>query len=155
MISTAHSYSQLQRSLLDSYFFPRKQENQLCLLIDASSLLVYPVPVAIEHIDFLDVILRRTSSQRKLSRVKDQHSLALHLVPSNLLFSPSLDAVVSVVTGVSGAESGYGVRHTFSQLHQAHDHVFSFVNEGEIPFLFPLQEDTLVTRYCVDDVSAL
>lgn len=52
-------YSSLKIALLDSYYFPRKRDNQLCCVVDIETRLVYPVPVEIEHIDFISLLNNR------------------------------------------------------------------------------------------------
>lgn len=58
--------------------------------------------------------------------------------------------VYGVVTGFSGAESGYGVRHSISDIDKAHEIVRGFVKKGEPEFKLNLINDEKVYRYCRD-----
>jgi hypothetical protein len=60
------------------------------------------------------------------------------------------DEVYGVVTGFSGAESGYGVRHTEEQFKRAHALVLVFVKEGQI-LLHPEFKDSIVYRYLLKE----
>jgi len=125
-------YYSLQHRLLSpgAGYFPRKKEGQLCVVADTESGLVYPVPIKIEHVDFVSKILGY--------HITENIESASKIVPSNILLKVAgindvVDEVRKVLTGVSGMESGYGLRHDLKQLTIAEDIVLNFIKKGELP----------------------
>jgi len=120
--------SYLRYSLLSPLYFPRKKENQLCLIVDTKEEKIYPVPVKIEHIDFASRIIGY--------KITENLEDASKIVPSNIIMGVSgmndISYVVEqIITGVSGMEIGYRLRHSHQQLEKAHELVRKFVDDGE------------------------
>jgi len=120
--------SYLRYSLLSPLYFPRKKENQLCLIVDTKEEKIYPVPVKIEHIDFASRIIGY--------KITENLEDASKIVPSNIIMRVSgmndISYVVEqIITGVSGMEIGYRLRHSHQQLEKAHELVRKFVDDGE------------------------
>jgi len=120
--------SYLRYSLLSPLYFPRKKENQLCLIVDTKEEKIYPVPVKIEHIDFASRIIGY--------KITENLEDASKIVPSNIIMGVSgmndISYVVEqIITGVSGMEIGYRLRHSHQQLEKAHKLVRKFVDDGE------------------------
>lgn len=127
----AKQYDRLLHSILSkgAGYFPRKKPDQLCVVTDTEKKLVYPVPVKIEHIDFVSSFLGFD-----IRNIED----ASKIVPSNIFIKFSgvndiIDNVTEMDTGVSGMEIGYGLRHYPEQLEKANSLVEEFVRKGELP----------------------
>ncbi len=134
------SFDRLCIALLDPYYFPRKQPDQLCCVVNLEDKKIYPVPVEIEHIDFVSLLLT--------SDIKSNPEYARRVIPSNLRID-ALDRVVKkIITGVSGMEIGYNVRHTTHDVDLAHSLMREFVSRGE--FTAGNNLDEIVYRYCVE-----
>jgi len=124
------AYKILQISIInDPKYFPRKKPDQLCVIVDTSKGEVYPVPVSIEHIDFAGMILGYTKED-----IIKNPDIASKLVPSNLRLKNvySNPEIYSIVTGQSGMEAGFGVKHSREQIDTAHELVFGFIMNGEL-----------------------
>jgi hypothetical protein len=134
------SYDSLKVALLDFYYFPRKRDNQICCVIDIETKLIYPVPVIIEHIDFISLLTKKD--------IKTNPLYASKIIPSNILIDKLEGIVYGLITGVSGAESGYGVRHSAGDINEAHELIRGFVKKGEPEFKLDLINDEKVHRYC-------
>lgn len=112
-------------------YFPRKQPDQLCVVADTTNSKIYPVPIAIEHVDFVSELLGCHITEDLLG--------ASRFVPSNIIIrlkgaNGVIDnKVMEIITGVSGMEIGYNLRHTPGQLQKAHGLANTFVVSGEIP----------------------
>ena len=132
-------FTYLERSLLDNDYFPRKTPNQLCLVINLNSRLIYPVPVAIEHIDYAGMILG--------TDVKTYPESASKLIPSNIILNHDRANVDEIITGVSGMESGFGVRHSLKSLNEAHMYALNFVRYGE--FDSENLKEKIISRYAL------
>jgi len=132
------AYDHLDITLLDPYYFPRKKPEQLCLIVDLDTELIYPVPVEIEHIDFTSLLK---------GNIKKNPDLARKVIPSNLIIDLSR-TVNGIITGVSGMESGYKVRHISSDIDIAHDLIYSFITYGDLPLAKNLKEENKIYRYC-------
>lgn len=133
------SFDRLCIALLDPYYFPRKEADQLCCIVNLEDEKIYPVPVEIEHVDFAGLILK--------NNIQNNPGYASRFIPSNLRID-ALDRVVrKIITGVSGMEIGYNVRHTFSDVDLAHSLIKDFVFRGEFPCRSI--EEEVVYRYCI------
>ena len=111
-------------------YYPRKKPDQLCIIVDTKSEKIYPVPTAIEHVDFAAKILGYA--------IQENPEEASNLVPSNIRlkvsgFNHLNDFVEEIVTGTSGMEVGFGLRHSPEQLKKAHEIAKSFVEKGGLP----------------------
>ena len=129
----------LSGELLNSFYFPRKKANQLCLVTDVKSGLVYPVPVDIEHIDLV--------SKLADCDIKNKPECARRIIPSNIIISLSTSEVTSIITGVSGCEIAYNVRHSTNNLNEAHNIIKKFIEGDEFKLSKGLEEK-LVYQYC-------
>ncbi|MEM4336463.1 MAG: hypothetical protein QXG86_00465 [Candidatus Woesearchaeota archaeon] len=141
------AFKSLSYSLINpnAGYFPRKKSNQLCVVVNTQSNLIYPVPINIEHIDFASKILGFPLGEN----LED----ASKIVPSNIFISATgindiIDKVIKVETGISGMEIGYGLRHTYEQLQKAHNLVKNFVLSGEVPVSLSLEEK-IITKYAI------
>lgn len=82
---------------------------------------IYPVPHKEEHIEFCIELVRDI---RKLERV----------IPSHIEYTKVEDKykITSIITGETGMEQGYGIRHDKEDIKNAHQKVLEFVNNGEV-----------------------
>ena len=131
-------------ALLDPYYFPRKNPNQLCLILDLrdTNQDIYPVPVEIEHVDFVSVLVGE--------EIRNNPELAQKIIPSNLIIDSLDKKVTSIVTGVCGMETAFNVRHLYDDLWKAHNIVKGFINLGEeFKLEHNLYEDKIIRRYCI------
>ncbi|MEM4336461.1 MAG: hypothetical protein QXG86_00455 [Candidatus Woesearchaeota archaeon] len=110
-------------------FGGRKKAGYLSVIVDLSSDIIYPVPLDMEHIDFVSKLLGISKSEIAFDeRVKK-------FIPSIIeIEDTGIEVKVSgILTGVSGLEIGCGVRHSKEDLEKAHLKVIDFVNRGELP----------------------
>jgi len=134
----------LKQSLINNKsFFPRKKEDQLCLLVNTENKEIYAVPVEEEHISCALRILNTS-----IDELIEKGSI---LVPSNIRLNiyEHPNFVYSLVIGVSGLEMRYGVRHTKKQIDRAHELMYNFLRKGE--FNINLSEDKRIYRFCKDE----
>jgi|SRR3989344_6633376 len=118
-------YNRLTWSLV-SRFGDRKEHGYLSLIVNVENDEIYIVPHEKEHIMLVEQLL---SVDRNY--IRKNSDIASHLVPSIIEIQDS--EVKGVLTGFSGLESGFKVRHTEEQLDRAHVLVLAFVENGEIP----------------------
>lgn len=149
------SFPYLKRILLSHYYFPRKIPEQLCCVVDLNKYIknqngiIYPVPIEIEHIDFVSALIG--------NNVRDFPQIASKIIPSNLLIRnsemPEDTEVYGILTGYSGMETGFGVRRYINDLNLAHKLMKEFVERGEIPFSEDLEEK-IEDKYSLYDQPA-
>ena len=111
-------------------FGGRKNQNYTCVIVNVQNKEIYGVPRNMEHIDFLCKLLSMDNIKEGRDYIKNNPKCAAHLVPSIIELRDNM--VYRVITGVSGAEIGYNVRHTKEQLEQALSLVLIFIENGEI-----------------------
>ena len=128
--------SDLLTQELIEQFGNRKHEGRLCFVVDTSSSEVYVVPKDKEHIDYC------------LELVKGEVRNLEKIIPSHIMYDNVGDyyEVFSVLTGESGMEQGYGVRHSANDLNLAHQRVLDFVHNGNI-FVYPNLESKINYEY--------
>lgn len=120
------SHYSLKQGLLIPQYFPRKQAEQLCLIVDTHTQLVYPVPVDLEHIDFATLLLKGKDIRNNPEEAKE-------LVPSNIIIDITNKIVNSITTGnISGMELAFNVRHSTYAIDRAHTRALGFIRDGEI-----------------------
>lgn len=142
------TYRYLTKSIV-SRFGDRKAAGFVSIIIDTNSGEIYFVPRDMEHIDFLCKIL----SVNKI-HIQQNPSTALHLIPSIIEIKEEnlsgfyRDSVAGVLTGFSGAESGYNIRHKKKDLESAHAIALKFVEDGDIVKNSEFK-DQIVYRYAV------
>lgn len=106
----------LTESLFEEYG-NRKKVGRLSIVVDTESFVAYAVPIGVEHIDFLRAGFGKEDSK---------------FVPVHIDLNSNYD-VEAIITGESGVEQGYGVRHTSEQLDIAHQKALELVANS--PFL--------------------
>ncbi len=128
----ARPYDRLLYNILSegAGYFPRKKPDQLCVVTNTEENLIYPVPIEIEHIDFVSRLLG--------FNIRNVPEKASKIVPSNIFIklrgiNDVIDNVTGMDTGISGMEIGHGLRHHAEQLEKADSLVEEFVRKGELP----------------------
>ena len=103
-------------------FGDRKQEGRLSIITDLNNQgKIYPIPHDQEHIEFCTNLL---GDIRKLKKV----------IPSHIEYDKIEGEyeITSILTGESGMEQGYGIRHEKLDITTAHQKILEFIQEGEI-----------------------
>ena len=109
----------LSKKILKKYY-GRKQEALISLIIDVAKEKIYPVSKHLEHIDVAELLLGKTKKE-----LAANPKLAAHLIPSTIEIING--QVTGVITGISGLELGFGVRHNRKDLHKAHEIIWSCI----------------------------
>ena len=108
----------------------RKKPGYLAVVVNLKENVIYPIPTNEEHADFI--------SKRILGTSKNELSMhpewAEKIIPSIIEIDDISGKVKGVLTGVSGVEIGYRVRHDKEDIEKAHAKVIEFLKNGEIPF---------------------
>ncbi len=107
-------------------FGDRKQAGRFSVVVDVKTKDVYPIPRDIEHRDYICTILHTTPED-----ISQNPNLAARLVPVHIDLNPE-GSVNEIITGISGFEDFYKVRHTQEDLNAAHTRAKEFVMNGEI-----------------------
>ncbi len=123
-------------------FIGRKKAHVLSVICDTENNKIYPVPLEIEHVDWAATILQVTRTE-----IRQNPSSASHLVPAVIELSPTREEVVGLLTGTSGLEIGFRVRHTKEQLESAHKMTLRFITKGEIPFEESTFSATIIRKW--------
>ena len=118
------TYSKLDWSLI-SRFGDRKKLGYVSIIINVDNGEVYIVPRDTEHIEVLTKIL-----SMDIEDLREHPELAANLVPSIIEIKD--EEVYGILTGFSGSESGYNIRHTVKQLDKGHALALKFVEKGNI-----------------------
>ncbi len=119
----------------------RKSATALSFFCDVLNNTILMVPKDSEHIDFAAIVLNTTPDD-----IRQEPSVAAHLVPVVLEFTPNHDFVTGMLTGTSGMEIAFGVKHTKEQLDRAHGMAVAFVQNGDVPFAEQVK-DIVVRRW--------
>lgn len=121
-------------------FGGRKKEGYLSLIVDVKTGIIYPVPLELEHIKFALTLLGK-----KKEDIEKNPGLASHLIPSLIFVDDVKREVIGVLTGSSGMEPGFGVRHEKKDLNLAYQLVLRFINEGNIKISDDFSRNAKVT----------
>ena len=127
-------------------FGNRKIYGRLSLLVDTETREIYVVSRNIEHIEFTRRLLA-------LDNYGEVRLKASHLVPTHISILPDLSApdleerVKGFLTGISGLEIAYGVKHPREALLMAHEMTRKFAELGDFPISHELDEDKVEFRY--------
>jgi len=106
----------------------RKKPGYLSVIVDVEHEIIYPVPLDVEHIEFISKNILNVSKED----VTANPLLAEKLIPSIIEIDDISREVRGVLTGISGVEIGFGVRHSMKDLEKAHAMVLDFIANGEI-----------------------
>jgi hypothetical protein len=107
----------------------RKQALSLGLVTNVVDGKIYTMPQEIEHKDFVPALIGATKEM-----LVENPSLAERIIPSIVEFGYDDELnleIVGLLTGVSGMEIGFRVRHTRADLEFAHRLVLEYLREGE------------------------
>lgn len=99
----------------------RKKDKRLSIIVDTKNFIAYAVPKEIEHIEFLRKYFGKEDSK---------------FVPVHLDFNDEFD-ISAVITGESGVEQGYGIRHTTDELIIAQQKALELISSS----IFSASED--------------
>lgn len=113
----------------------RKKPGRLSILVDLVEDKIYAVPCDIEHIDFAREILGFGPEENGKRYTK--------LIPSHIdcVKKDGLEIVAGVITGVSGIEIGYGVRHRKEDVSLANVKTLDFVAKGDVEISRDLENE--------------
>lgn len=117
----------------------RKKPGRVSVIVNAATGAVYPVPRDVEHKDYICSLVHTTPET-----LRANPSYIAALIPVHI----DLDAehcVVGVLTGLSGFEEVYKVRHAPADLLNAHKRALEFVFRGELR-----HDDSLESRAKID-----
>lgn len=128
------SYKSLTSRLIEE-FGDRKKQGRLSIIVNLLDDKIYPIPKGKEHIEFG---IELVGDIRKLSKV----------IPSHIDYRniEGLYEIYRIITGESGMEEGYGVRHSCEDLNYAHSKVFDFVHTAEDVFV-DLKVESRIVKY--------
>ena len=114
-------FDHLTREILEEYG-NRKREGRLSVVTDLNNEgRIYPVPIDTEHIEFCTELV---GDPRKLERIIPSH-IEYHQIEGEY-------EIISVITGESGMELGYGITHNADDTITAHSRVINFINDGYV-----------------------
>lgn len=117
-------YKRLTLDLVGKYG-NRKCEGMICFLYDSRQVAFLPIPVDVEHADFIAKMIG--CSKRELREIDISY-----LIP--VILTLNLEGEINgLLVGVSGLEIGYGVRHLLSDLEETLMQALKFVKNGEVP----------------------
>ncbi len=105
----------------------RKERGRFSVVVDVPTGTVYAVPCDVEHKDFLCALLGKTEQD-----IKQNPACVTRIVPAHIDLNGQ-DEVYRVLTGISGFEQIYRVKHSIKDLQAAHNRVLEFVKQGEAP----------------------
>lgn len=124
-------------------YIGRKKGGLISVMVNVETKEVIPIPRNVEHVDFTSALLGMERDD-----LRNDPSRAARWIPSNIEVLG--DEVIGVITGVSGLELGFRVRHTRADLQAAHDRVIQWVLEGELYVVEPLEKSEIVYRFASD-----
>ncbi|MBS3174918.1 hypothetical protein J4440_03495 [Candidatus Woesearchaeota archaeon] len=119
----------------------RKYQGLLTFFVNVTTEEIFPVPVDIEHIDFICKLINFDNR----NELRQNPFAAMHLVPSTIHINDD-GYIDSVITGVSSLEMGAGVRHSKENIKKAHKLIHDFISNGELP-IGTLKEDKPIMQY--------
>ncbi|OYT32565.1 hypothetical protein DRJ22_00055 [Candidatus Woesearchaeota archaeon] len=125
-------------------FAHRKGANTLSIITDTETGKIYPVPRELEHIDLACLLLHTNRKE-----FQEQRTIYLDkiekLIPTIIEFSQDCTTVTGIITGVSGMELGYRIRHTENDLNNAHALAKQFIKNGD--FEIDLTKDEIIMKF--------
>jgi hypothetical protein len=100
-------------------FGNRKKPGRISVVTDLDTCNTFYVPHNIEHIDFIRSKLRIDDCRR--------------IIPTHIdmILDEGQPRIGELITGTSGVEQGFGVRHTKEDIDVAHNFVYRSVINGE------------------------
>ncbi|MBS3135248.1 hypothetical protein J4406_02680 [Candidatus Woesearchaeota archaeon] len=105
-------------------FGERKHKGRLSVITNLNEGgIISPVPHDQEHIEFCTNLV---GDVRKLAKVIPTH-IGYKIINNDYY------EINSVITGESGMEQGYGIRHSLDDIIMAHNKVLMYIYNGEIP----------------------
>ena len=121
------SYTKLDSNVINQ-FLGRKKALMLAVVTNIETNEIFPIPCDFEHIDYVHKIVGIS----KLELVEDI-SLAKNIIPSIIEFDYDEEFLIvkSLVSGVSGLEIGFRLRHRKLDLEKGHKLVLDFIKNGE------------------------
>lgn len=134
------AYPVLTWSILETYG-GRKQAGFISVFVNMKTNEVIPIPIGQEHIEVASDILGATKED-----ILFNPSICAHLIPGIIQLTNK--KIVAVVTGASGMEIGYNVRHYVTDVQKAHTIIWSFITSGEIP-VGQLLENRIIRKYTI------
>ncbi len=126
------SYDFLTWAAISNYG-DRKEPGRFSVVVDLPAGTVYAVPREVEHKDFLCTLLGRTEEE-----IKQNPSMVKRIVPVHIDLNGQ-DEVYRIITGLSGFEQIYRVKHSIEDLQAAHQRALKFVEQGEAPCVQTLE----------------
>jgi hypothetical protein len=102
----------------------RKKPGLITFLIDVDKESIYPVPKGMEHVGLACILAKTTRFV-----IETDPKVVSHLIPSTLEIKEGL--LVSVLTGVSGLELGFKVKHKKGDLRKAHRLIWACITLSE------------------------
>ena len=130
---------------LDNYlkYGDRKVPGRISLFVNSPNAETYFVPIDTEHI-----VLAKYLVAKSYARILSD------LVPVHI--DTQLDAgepcITGIITGASGMEIGYGVRHSLDELQRAHGRGKELVMMAHLYHTEPLNEN-VIRRYMIKKVA--
>ena len=128
----------------------RKHEGRLSLLADAVEEKFYLMPLNMEHIAYATLL----SPAPNPGPQDLQRYIPVHIFVEDIgeKIADTQRCVVGLMTGESGMEQGFGVRHTMKDMQWARTKTLEMIAQGEIP-LSPngLKEDKIAHRYSLEN----
>ncbi len=118
----------------------RKEEGLIALIVNTNTGEIHLVPRDIEHVDFVCRLLDINKKE-----LKKDPTIVSHIIPSMVIINQERE-VVGVITGVSGLELGWGVRHTREALERVHSIIHKFIENGEVP-IGRLERDDIIYKF--------
>jgi len=125
----------LTKKLLEE-FGDRKHKGRLSVITNLNEgEAIYPIPHKKEHIEFCTELV---GDAIKLTKV----------IPSHIRYDKVEEEyeITSIITGESGMEQGYGIRHAKTDIDAAHRRILEFVNSGEV-LINPNIESRIIYKY--------
>jgi len=136
------NYNSLTWAVYNNYG-GRKKQGIVAIYVDVNTKNVYPIPIKMEHINFLSQFLGKTEEE-----IREDPLSASHLVPSVIEIRDPPGEVIGLITGTSGAEMAYGIRHTKKQLEDGHAIALYFIENGELPIADDFKKE-IVWRWLI------
>lgn len=133
-------------------FGGRKHYGRLSLMADATDGSMYLMPPNMEHIAYASLL-----SPKKDPKPEDfGRYIPVHVFVEDVgeRIVDKKRCVVGLMTGESGMEQGFGVRHTMEDMNWAHEKTLEMIVGGEIP-MAPggLKVTKIASKYAIESQS--